>query len=238
MPHRQSHRGPHPDDARLFGAPALPRLRRAAAEVVWLLDRGYPQAATVDWVGGHHQLEARQRMALRRALCAAADGQARRARARSRAEVAGARVAIDGFNLVITVEVALSGGLLLDGSDGALRDLAGLRGSYHPVEETERALGLVGEMLGALAPAGARILLDAPVSNSGRLRARILEHALAWPFAVEVELAPDVDRRLATAANVVSSDSAILDACQSWLDLGGWIVDDRVPDAWRLRLLE
>ena len=34
----------------------------------------------------------------------------------------------------ITLEVALSGGLLLQGIDDALRDLAGLSGSYRPVD--------------------------------------------------------------------------------------------------------
>ena len=59
----------------------------------------------------------------------------------------------DGFNLIITVEVALSGGLVLDCHDGTVRDLAGLRGSYHPVDETDGALDLIGRELGALAPA-------------------------------------------------------------------------------------
>ena len=48
---------------------------------------------------------------------------------------------VDGFNLIITIEVALSGGLVLDCADGTVRDLAGLRGSYHPVDETDGAAG-------------------------------------------------------------------------------------------------
>jgi hypothetical protein len=43
----------------------------------------------------------------------------------------GESVEIEGFNQIITLEVALSRGLLLRGSDGAYRDLAGLRGSVH-----------------------------------------------------------------------------------------------------------
>ena len=35
---------------------------------------------------------------------------------------------IDGFNLIITLEVALSGSSVLLGKDQVLRDLAGLRG--------------------------------------------------------------------------------------------------------------
>jgi hypothetical protein len=237
MPHRQHHRGAHPDDPRLFGAASLPKLRAAAEEVVWLLGRGYPMVAAVRAVGDHHQLELRQRLALSRSLCSTAQRD-ERARRRLRPEaVRGRRLAIDGFNLIITLEVALSRGLLLDGYDGALRDLAGLRGSYHPVAETEPALGLVGAALGALSPSEARFLLDEPVSNSGRLRARILSAASAWPVRAEVELVPDPDRLLAAEGAVASSDAAVIDACGGWLALSSMIVSERVPDAWHLRLI-
>jgi hypothetical protein len=140
---------------------------------------------------------------------------------------------IDGFNLIITVEVALSGGLILDCADGTVRDLAGLRGSYHPVDETDQALELIGRELGALGPAGARIFLDAPVSNSGRLRARIHDFAHRWPFPVDAELVPNPDAILGRGENAVSSDSAILDRCGSWLNVGRFIVDRHIPQAWR-----
>jgi hypothetical protein len=142
-------------------------------------------------------------------------------------------VAIDGFNLIITLEVALSGGLLLDGRDGALRDLAGLRGSYHAVEETDRAIELALDELAELAPSSARFYLDAPVSNSGRLRGRILEHARGRAFPVEVELVPNADAQLTHTPATVTSDSMILDRCPSWLNLVRWIVDRRLPRAWR-----
>jgi len=123
--------------------------------------------------------------------------------------------------------------LILDCSDGTVRDLAGLRGSYHPVDETDGALDLIGRELGALGLAGARIFLDAPVSNSGRLRARILDFAHRWPFPVDAEVVPNPDAILARGENAVSSDSSILDRCGSWLNLGRFIVDRHIPQAWR-----
>ncbi len=39
MPDRRTHRGPHPEDARLFATEALGALRGAAADLTWLLDR-------------------------------------------------------------------------------------------------------------------------------------------------------------------------------------------------------
>lgn len=231
MPHAQRHRGAHPEDARLFAAAVLPRLRAAAAEISYLSSRGYPLEPILNFVGGHHQLEARQRLALRRTASSPQQQQQRAARLLPPEQAAAGPLHIDGFNLIITLEVALSGGLLLRGADGAVRDLAGLSGSYRPVEETEEALRLLGRGLHALAVPAVQLLLDAPVANSGRLRARVLEHAATWSCAASVSLVPDVDRALLAAPRVVSSDSAVLDACTSWLNLGAWLLSRFVPTA-------
>ncbi len=69
MPHAQRHRGAHPEDSRLFADATLPLLRAAATEVAYLSARGYPLDPALNFVGGHHQLEARQRQALRRTAC-------------------------------------------------------------------------------------------------------------------------------------------------------------------------
>lgn len=233
MPNRQHHRGPHPEDLRLFDRTQLKRMRAAAEEVVFLLGRGYPIHTAVDFVGNHHQLEARQRLALGRMLCSPDQRARRAARAIERTDAKGRTLLIDGFNVIITIEVALSGGLVLDCSDGTVRDLAGLRGSYHPVDETDGALDLLGRELDSLQPAGARIFLDAPVSNSGRLRARILDFAHRWSFPVDVEVVPNPDAILARCDNAVTADSSILDRCGSWLNLDRFVVDRHIPNAWR-----
>ncbi len=230
MPTPRRHRGPHPEDARLFAPAALPRLRAAGEELAWLLGRGYPAVSALRAVGDHHQLDARQRLALQRTQCGDAVRDARLARRLEPATLRGQALQVDGFNLVITLEVALSGGLLLAGREGALRDLAGLRGSYRLVRETERALALVDQALLELGAASARVLLDAPVSNSGRLRQRLL--AVVRSVPLEVELWPDPDVELAGAERVVSADGPVLDACRSWFNLAAWIVERGVPGAW------
>jgi hypothetical protein len=208
-------------------------MRAAAEEIVFLLGRGYPLHTAVEVVGNHHQLEARQRLALGRMLCSPEQRARRAAHAIERTAAHGRMLLIDGFNLIITIEVALSGGLILDCADGTVRDLAGLRGSYHPVDETDRALELIGRELASLSPAGARMFLDAPVSNSSRLRARILDFARRSSLPVDAEVVPNPDAILARGDNAVSSDSAILDRCSSWLNLGRFIVDRHIPQAWR-----
>ena len=47
MPDRRRNRGPHPKDLESFSPAQLPALCHAAADLAWLLDRGYSPAAAV-----------------------------------------------------------------------------------------------------------------------------------------------------------------------------------------------
>ncbi len=219
MPDQREHRGPHPEDERLFRPEILPRLREAAGDLRWLLARGYAVEAALTLVGDHFQLTRRQRIALARATCA--DPEARRAK---RVDLAGAEVAVDGFNQIVTVEAALSGGLVLRGQDGLCRDLASVHGSYRAVTETERALDL---LLASLAPA-ARVIwvLDRPVSNSGRLAARLRERG------AEVILEDNADRALLELGlPLCSSDGPLLDRARAHVDLVGGVLAG-LPGVW------
>jgi hypothetical protein len=231
---RPQHRGPAPEDAELFAPVMLPRLRAAADEAIWLIGRGYSLDSAISIVGGHHQLAARQRLFLKRAVCSDEQRIARATRRRETLE--GDVVRVDGFNLIITLEVALSGGLVFTAYDGALRDIAGLRGSYRMVEETERAIDLGLHAIAQLGPRRVEILLDAPVSNSGRLRARLDERAASMPFECDVTLDPSPDARLAGDANVVSADAVVIDRCASWIALANDIVTRHVPGAFHVAL--
>jgi hypothetical protein len=150
--------------------------------------------------------------------------------------VRGATVSIDGFNLIVTLEVALGGGVLLAGRDACLRDLAGLRGSYHLVDDTTHAVTLVGGALETLGAARAEIFLESAVSNAGRLRGEIEALAGGWSVPVAVTLVRDADPVLATRECVITADAAVLDRCGSWFNLARWIVERHVTHAWRVVL--
>lgn len=236
MPDTRSHRGPHPEDRGLFAPAALPVLRDTVDDLCWLVSRGYATPGALKLVGDRHQLAARQRMAVGRAACS---NEARSARLQRRVDPADARgrpLALDGFNLLTTVEVALSGGLVLACRDETDRDIAGMHGTYRRVEETRPALVLIGQTLAELQTAQCCWFLDRPVSNSGRLRTLMLAVAAehAWPWTVELAFSPD--RAVCEASMVVvSADSAVLDRCGPWLNLAREVVA-RAPAAWRVAL--
>ena len=169
MPGRKPrHRGPHPGDREIFAPGQLEALATAASELSWLLSRGYNARSALKLVGDRHALTARQRKAVGRCACGEPQLRQRLSRQVGAQELAGAQVQIDGFNVIIVLESALSGGLVLVGRDGCCRDMASIHGSYRRVDETLAAVDLVGRTLAELGAASARILLDRPVSNSGR----------------------------------------------------------------------
>ncbi len=103
--------------------------------------------------------------------------------------------------------MALSGSLLLEGMDGTIRDLAGLRGSYRIVDKTVRAVELLLGRMGALGVKEALFYLDQQVSNSGRLRALLLDKAAERSVQVRVELHPSVDGVLSRLRMLVTHDA-------------------------------
>ncbi len=140
---------------------------------------------------------------------------------------------IDGFNIIVTMEAALSGGVLLRCRDGCVRDMSSVHGSYRSVAETDEAIRLISETLLSAEPASALWLLDRPVSNSGRLAQRIREMAAEhnWPWSVEVVMNPDKVLRSSDQI-VVTSDSNILDGVKGWINLGEMLVRQGRPKAW------
>ncbi|HEY0945486.1 MAG TPA: DUF434 domain-containing protein [Opitutaceae bacterium] len=232
MPDKRTHRGAHPDDARLFAADQWPALCGALADLCWLLDRGYAGRSALALVGDRHGLSQRQRIAVARCACSKDQYTRRAAHEVEVAAVAGDEVWLDGYNVLITIESALADGVLIVGRDGCLRDMASLHGSYRRVEETAPALQLIGAALGAAGVVSSHWLLDRPVSNSGRLKAIMEELAAANGWAWTVELAFNPDKVLRdTDAIVASSDSLVLDGCGRWINLARWIVATHLPDA-------
>ncbi|MCB9871694.1 MAG: DUF434 domain-containing protein [Planctomycetes bacterium] len=241
MPDRRVHRGPHPEDGRLFAAGALGPLRAAVSELSWLLGRGYPPDASLELCGNRHALEERQRRAVRRCACTDAQRGIRAARRMPPESLRGATLWIDGFNVLTSIEAALSGGVLLVGRDRVLRDMASMHGSYRMVHETGPALELLSDALASLDVAECRFLLDAPVSNSGRLRGAILEHAAGGGLPWRVELVADPDRVLVAlepdpSSVVASADAGVLDRVPRWFPLAEAAVQRSQRTPWLVDL--
>ncbi|HWO14968.1 MAG TPA: DUF434 domain-containing protein [Polyangiaceae bacterium] len=235
MPDRRRHRGAHPRDRELFSAAAFETLASAVRDYAWLITRGYAAVASLKLVGDRYALVERQRAAVTRVACSDA-ARARRLATQSRHDALAERtLAIDGFNVIISLEAALGGGFGLLGLDGARRDLASVHGTYRRVLETPSAIDLSLAALVCCAPGGVTWYLDRPVSNSGKLAGVIRERCAAHGLGWTVELVDHVDREVSRPGVIaLSADGGVLDSAESWFDLGGWVVQHQIPGAWTL----
>jgi hypothetical protein len=236
-PDTRHHRGAHPADPELFGPDQLRKLRRAVTELSWLLSRGYNMTSSLKLVGDRHGLRERQRLAVCRSSCSDQDRQRRKDHCISVEQLRNQSVIVDGFNVMITVEAALSRGPLLIGVDGCIRDLSSVHGSYRSVEETDRAISLIGETFQVLGASSVLWLLDRPVSNSGRLASKIAALAIQrdWPWQVEVVFNPDA-MIASSPAVAITSDSSVLDRVERWADLKSYLLEHQIPEAWVVNL--
>lgn len=229
-------RGFVPTDAKEFGPENKEKLAAAVQDTCYLLDRGFENSGAITFIGNHYQLTERQRLALMRGLAAGTEIQARKDK---ELKTLSGRVLIDGFNTLITLEVALSGSLVLACNDGTLRDLAGLHGSFRIVDKTVAAADLLLRALGEFSVTQAVIYLDRPVSNSGRLKQLLAtRHEKNCAYNLDLQLLPDVDKQLTKGEQVITSDSIILNNCTSWFNLNRYIIEKYIPQAWLVKIAE
>ena len=237
MPDKRSHRGPHPADENLFAPAAISDLRSALADYSLLLTKGYAEKSALKLVGDKFSLTERQRLAVMRSACSDQQLASRSENCIEAKNLAGESVAVDGYNVLITVEAAMSGGVIFAGRDGCFRDLASIHGTYRKVTETIPALRMIAEFLQELGTDKVLLLLDSPVSNSGRLKTLIDELADQnnWDWEVELLLSPDAELKK-TDLIVASSDSVILDGCRRWVNLATAIIEQKLLSAWIIDL--
>lgn len=232
-----SRRGYVPEDEKQFTGKQLELLQKAADEVQFLLDRGYDVKPVTTFVGNHYLFSERQRLALARSVSAKEYIQKRVNKELLQTERGNLpeTVHIDGFNTVITLEVALSGSPVFYCRDGALRDLAGLRGTYRVIDKTQTAIELLLRQLKLLHISEAVFYLDAPVSNSGRLSGLIRQCAKRYSISVQTQIIPDVERVLEQMEGVISGDAIILNCCKSWLNVLPTIAE-QIESVWKIQL--
>lgn len=232
-------RGAHPKDADSFSPEALPAIREAALDLRYLYGRGYSEKSAIALTGDRYQLTSRQRQGLYRAVCAPELAETIARSTVATEAVADRTLLVDGHNVLITVETALAGGVILQCDDGFMRDIAERHGAYRENENTKKAFALLDQGLAALAPDHVACFLDKPLPFSGELAAR-LRGRFGDRMTVDVVDSPDHAIRHQWAAQpeavVASSDSIILQHCGRCFDLAGYLMARWIPDAWHVAL--
>lgn len=234
MPTRN--RGKHPSDDKLFAERWHPIFKEAIDDYGFLLSRGYAMNSILKIVGFRYKLNKRQQMAIIRVAAAEHAIQLRKSKELQPSHIVNNTVSIDGFNLLILLESALSGAFILKGRDGTYRDISSVHGTYKRVYQTESAMILVGNILKKLEVGSVVWYLDAPISNSGRVRTMLLEISEKHQFNWTVELVNNPDKVLVRVCKiVVSSDGWVIDHAENWFNLGSHLIQNELEN---LNILE
>lgn len=212
-------------------------LQKAAEDFRYLLNRGFPRKASLEMVGNRYGLTFDERHLLHRGVFSDADSEARRKRIVFPKAIQNKDLAIDGHNVLITVEAGLSSRPLILADDGFVRDISGLSRSFKKTEITERAFELIIRFLKKWRPRQTLFLFDAPLSKSGIL-ARELRSLLRKEGLPGDALAKKVPEKtlIGFQGVVATSDTAIIDRSEKVIDLAGNIIRTKIGSVSLLKL--
>ena len=201
----------------------------AGKDFYYLLNRGFPRKAALELVGNRYDLTFDQRHLLHRGVFSRRDAALRRKRRVLPEKMRGNPLAIDGHNVLITIEAALSGRPLVFSNDGFIRDISGLSGAFKQTKTTADALNLVMDLLNKTSPCHTLFLLDSPISSSGLLAREVRRQLLARNLPGDA-IAMRVPENLLVGFDgiVATSDTAILDQSPKVFDLAGYLIRKQI----------
>jgi hypothetical protein len=210
-----------------------PNLPDAAADFRFLLGRGYPRKNALDLAGNRYGLDAIGRRLLHRGVFAPAVAAARRAKLRRLRDLPGLPLALDGHNVLITLECAGRGLPLVAADDGFIRDVGEISGAFNISPATDLVLALVADYLADNQAGPVEVFYDAPLSRSGELARRTREVFASRGLEVQAAAVPVPERQLSGFIGAIAtSDTALIDAHATVVDLAGEIIRRR--PSWRL----
>jgi hypothetical protein len=209
-----------------------PHIHEASTDFRYLLARGYPRQAALGLVGNRYGLDEIGRRLLHRGVFAPEVAAARRAKLRLIADLPGHPLALDGHNVLITLECALRKLPLVAADDGWVRDVGEVSRAFRVSPATDRVLALMADYLADQAAGPVEVFYDAPLSLSGELAGRTREIFASRGLDVRAAAVPVPERRLSGFPGAIAtSDTALIDAHETVVDLAGEII--RRQQAWR-----
>ncbi|MEM1622717.1 MAG: DUF434 domain-containing protein [Sulfolobales archaeon] len=197
----------------------------AARDYRYLLNRGFPQKASLDFISANYNLTAVERSLLLRCVHRAADSEAVKKKVVH--SVRDLELVVDGYNVILTVTSAIEGLPLFLCDDGFVRDL---RSSYVKNFETpavKEAMRYVARAISALGTRSSLVVLDKNVSWSAK-HAELIRRS----FGINVAMAAKADIAVIGSGKVVSSsDFVILLRSEKVYDLAQFVIRNFLPEA-------
>ena len=211
-------------------------LQKATMDFRYLLNRGYPRKAALELVGNRYQLTTDDRHLLHRSVFPDADAQSRQKRKIPIREIRNRDLAIDGYNVIITIEASLSGRPLILGDDGFVRDISGLSGNFKKTSKTEEALQMIFDALKGAKPRQTLFLFDSPISMSGKLAQGVRSLLKKENLPGDAQAVKVPEKVLIGFPGIIAtSDTVIINQSKKVLDLAGEIIKKRIGLKYLIR---
>ncbi|MBN2111179.1 MAG: DUF434 domain-containing protein [Methanosarcinaceae archaeon] len=202
-------------------------LTEAAEEIRYLLGREYPKSSAVRFVSDHHRLKGTQRFILSRNVLAPAIAASRRSKRLACTDMQDRDIAIDGYNVLITLESFLKNEDMWVGDDGFIRDTRGVFSNHINDSETYAAVDLLVDMMVSSSIRSVTILLDSQMSKSGELAALLRQKIEEVHIKGHVLTSRTVDnelKRVSADSVVATADGIIIDALEHVVDIPACVI--------------
>ena len=196
-------------------------LSEAYRDLKYLLNRGYRKKYALDFVANHYILTLEERHLLARCVFPDSWIEEVRRKLLQPEDLKGAELAVDGFNVLITVESLLEGkGILCE--DGLVRDLK-YQGKYRLGEKTGELLLKTAETLHKLEVDRAVFIYGKNNSRSGVITAMTREALKLVGVQGEVLLVKSPDFELKKFEAVATADTAVVEKASGVFDLARYV---------------
>jgi hypothetical protein len=209
----------------LFDGLNVAQLLPAAQDFRFLLGKGYPHQASLTLVGNRYQLSWAARQILLRGVFDPVVAARRRLKLCPVRNLTGRPLALDGHNVVITLECALRGMPLTAADDGFIRDIGQISQKFRLSPLTEQALRRLSRYLAAHGVGPVTFWYDAPMSRSGELAATTRRILLDCQLPGDAQAVPVPEKLLLEFEGVIgSSDTFLIDRLGLVADVAGEII--------------
>ncbi len=219
---------------------SMENFKNAVIDYRYLRNKSYSDKSSLKLVGDRYSLTRIERNSLFRGVVSELTAKRRKAKIIQSFVLAGKNIAIDWYNVLISIETYLKGMPVFIADDGILRDVSGVHSSYKKGKVTEKAMNLIISEIIEFEVEKLFIYIDAPVAFSGEM-AETLRRKLQTIKQQSITTVPSADYMLKIFNGIVcSSDFIIMDKAAEIFDFPRFVIeknfDVKVPGLTSLKL--
>ncbi|MCX6741513.1 MAG: DUF434 domain-containing protein [Candidatus Parcubacteria bacterium] len=193
---------------------------KAAEDMSYLLNRGYPRKTALNLAVNHYKLGKRRRNYLVRCVFSDKEIKDHKSGHIPPEKMSGKDIVVDAYNVLITVESILCEKEIVMGMDGFLRDISAVFSSYNYTENSRCSLKAVLEAISSYKPRTAQFILDSQISRSGELAEHIRCELKRYGIAGDALTNRNADHEIKEQNRItLTSDSAIIEKVDNAVDI-------------------